>query len=80
MRPINCPNCGAPLHFNKCEYCGSEFVEEQTIKEIENEIELLKLQLIQAENNKFIIENYKRLNGNAFFEKFKFRFFSKFLL
>ena len=79
MRPINCPNCGAPLHSNKCEYCGSEFVEEQTIKEIENEIELLKLQLIQAENNKFIIENYKRLN-NAFFEKFKFGFFSKFLL
>lgn len=72
MRPINCPNCGAPLHSNKCEYCGSEFVEEQTRKEIENEIELLKLQLTQAENNKFIIENYKKLNGNAFFEKFKF--------
>lgn len=72
MRPINCPNCGAPLHGNKCEYCGSEFVEEQTRKEIENEIELLKLQLTQAENNRFIIENYKKLNGNAFFEKFKF--------
>ena len=74
MRPINCPNCGAPLHSNKCEYCGSEFVEEQTRKEIEleNEIELLKLQLTQAENNKFIIENYKKLNGNVFFEKFKF--------
>ena len=72
MRPINCPNCGAPLHSNKCEYCGSEFVEEQTRKETENEIELLKLQLTQAENNKFIIENYKKLNGNAFFEKFKF--------
>ena len=74
MRPINCPNCGAPLHSNKCEYCGSEFVEEQTRKEIEleNEIELLKLQLTQAENNNLIIENYKKLNGNAFFEKFKF--------
>lgn len=74
MRPINCPNCGALLHSNKCEYCGSEFVEEQTRKEIEleNEIELLKLQLTQAENNRFIIENYKKLNGNAFFEKFKF--------
>lgn len=72
MKPINCPNCGAPLHSNKCEYCGSEFVEEQTRKEIENEIELLKLQLTQAENNKFIIENYKKLNGNAFFERFKF--------
>ena len=72
MMPVNCPNCGAPLHSNKCEYCGSEFVEKQIKKEIENEIELLKLQLTQAENNKFIIENYKKLNGNAFFKKFNF--------
>ena len=20
----NCPNCGAPLHGNKCDYCGTE--------------------------------------------------------
>lgn len=20
----NCPNCGAPIHGNKCEYCGTE--------------------------------------------------------
>ena len=75
MRPINCPNCGALLHSNKCEYCGSEFIERHTIKEIEleNEIKVLKLQLAQAEkNNNFIIEIYKKLNGNAFFEKFKF--------
>lgn len=23
--PTNCPNCGAPLHGGKCEYCGTEF-------------------------------------------------------
>lgn len=22
---VSCPNCGAPIHNNKCEYCGSEF-------------------------------------------------------
>ena len=21
----NCVNCGAPLHGNKCEYCGTEY-------------------------------------------------------
>lgn len=21
----NCKNCGAPLHGNKCEYCGTEY-------------------------------------------------------
>lgn len=21
----NCPNCGAPMYNNKCDYCGSEF-------------------------------------------------------
>ena len=24
-RPTNCKNCGAPLHGDKCEYCGSEY-------------------------------------------------------
>lgn len=23
--PLNCKNCGAPLHSHKCEYCGSEY-------------------------------------------------------
>jgi hypothetical protein len=24
-RPKICPQCGAPFHGNKCEYCGTEF-------------------------------------------------------
>lgn len=24
-KPTNCKNCGAVLHKNKCDYCGSEF-------------------------------------------------------
>ena len=24
-RHTNCPNCGAPLHSDTCEYCGSEY-------------------------------------------------------
>lgn len=23
-KPLNCPNCGAPLSNGKCEYCGTE--------------------------------------------------------
>ena len=23
--PRNCQNCGAPLHGDKCEYCGTEY-------------------------------------------------------
>lgn len=23
--PVNCKNCGAPLHSHECEYCGSEY-------------------------------------------------------
>lgn len=23
--PSNCKNCGAPLHRNMCEYCGTEY-------------------------------------------------------
>ena len=25
MRPMNCKNCGAPLHNYKCDYCGTEY-------------------------------------------------------
>lgn len=24
-RVTNCKNCGAPLHGNRCEYCGTEY-------------------------------------------------------
>ena len=27
----NCKNCGAPLHNNKCEYCGTEYGNHQKI-------------------------------------------------
>lgn len=24
----NCKNCGAPLKLNKCEYCGTEYIDD----------------------------------------------------
>ena len=32
--PIQCKNCGAPLHGNKCEYCDSVY-EPPTFEELE---------------------------------------------
>lgn len=29
MRPKNCKNCGAPLHGDVCEYCGTEYREDR---------------------------------------------------
>jgi len=26
-KPLLCPNCGAPLHGHKCEYCDTEFIQ-----------------------------------------------------
>ena len=31
MRLTNCVNCGAPLHGNKCEYCGTEYTADDGI-------------------------------------------------
>lgn len=28
MSKNNCPNCGAPIKGGRCEYCGTEFVQE----------------------------------------------------
>lgn len=25
-KPLNCPNCGAPVRGDECEYCGTVFV------------------------------------------------------
>lgn len=31
---INCPNCGAPITSDKCEYCGTEFHTQQKIDDL----------------------------------------------
>lgn len=37
MKKLNCPNCGAPITGDKCEYCGTVFrkqinAEEQSVE------------------------------------------------
>ena len=41
FKPIECPNCGAPLRSKNCEYCGSH-IDLGTNLQIELEIERLR--------------------------------------
>ena len=46
FRPIECPNCGAPLRSENCEYCGSH-IDFGTNFQIEIEYRRLKEELEQ---------------------------------
>lgn len=37
MKSLSCPNCGAPVHGDECEYCGSVFPKaDKTIRKRKN--------------------------------------------
>lgn len=43
MKLTNCINCGAYLHSNKCEYCGTEYDKKEVEKfYVEDNIKLVK--------------------------------------
>lgn len=45
---INCPNCGAPITGDKCEYCGSNFGHlNSEIRRLQNETQAIRLQMEQ---------------------------------
>lgn len=46
-QPTNCPNCGAPLKGNKCEYCGTEIhhIDEDAIRKLELEKQSVMAQM-----------------------------------
>ena len=52
----NCPNCGAPITGDKCEYCGTVFrmPDFQEIREKRFQIEMLEAQMRM---NDFIIKS-----------------------
>lgn len=39
-KPLLCPNCGAPLHGHKCEYCDTEFIQAPSNESIEIKLHL----------------------------------------
>lgn len=32
MSKFNCPNCGAPISGDRCEYCGTQFIDCTTLR------------------------------------------------
>lgn len=62
-KPTNCPNCGAPLNGNKCEFCGTEInlIDEDAIRKLEMEKQGV---MIQIENQKQTTFLMSMLNGN----------------
>ena len=62
MKQLKCPNCGAPLQNNKCEYCGTIFIDTTFSYRIEElKQENLRLKLLQelAEFNSKIIQSLR---------------------
>lgn len=54
MKPTNCPNCGAVLKNGKCEYCGTDFIEEK------EDCEVIE---IYCEDGTLLCSTTKFLNG-----------------
>lgn len=53
----NCPNCGAPITGNKCEYCGTVFYDfSKEIATLDETILRLKLQEQQAKIFSYVFE------------------------
>lgn len=63
--PLNCPNCGAPIHGRSCEYCGTIFYRlavgedsyEQELRRLKQEEAYLKTQYAQAVQTSAILSN-----------------------
>ena len=43
MNHLNCPNCGAPIDGDKCEYCGTSFI--NTLSFDMNNTQYLKIRI-----------------------------------
>ena len=52
----NCPNCGAPYHGHKCEYCGTIIPEYEKLMEYyQSKIDHLQISIANAEQTALLI-------------------------
>ena len=63
MQQNKCPNCGAPLLSNKCDYCDSVFVfpSYNQIEEFKEKIRQAEFEIKQMELNSLFVKGLKEL-------------------
>lgn len=63
MQQNKCPNCGAPLLSNKCDYCDSVFIfpNYKQIEESKERIRQLEFEIKQMELNSLFIKELKKI-------------------
>lgn len=72
MKAKTCTQCGAPIQGNKCEYCGTEFLDvSDNIRTLEQELALMEFEVHRAEQeailfNNFLDEYYKVHEKNIY--------------
>ena len=70
INALTCKNCGAPLNGNKCEYCGTQYVDnskelaelEAKQKDLEAELRVKRLEIAQQEQTARL---YRLMGMNA---------------
>lgn len=55
---FSCPNCGAPLHRAKCEYCGTEFIRIPDENLVQIKLHLFEEQMKVEELYKSVIKAF----------------------
>lgn len=55
-RPLNCPNCGAPIAGLTCDYCGTEFGEEQEYLDAKRELIINQQMLLNEKQTEGLLQ------------------------
>lgn len=64
----NCPNCGAPIKGNRCEYCGTVFgPTNDDLDSLRKELRQKELELANARQSEQILSGLRPANRNALF-------------
>lgn len=60
-RPLNCPNCGAPITGLLCEYCGTVFGEDQEYIAAKRWLIIGQQMLLNAEQTEYLLQKINSL-------------------
>lgn len=75
MKQTNCINCGAPLHNEKCDYCGTEYHLDNNgqINEYKVKLNIMgeekEFYISKVEKNAIFGDAYRNMEGNLVINK-----------